>query len=141
MSQDMDDDFESRERGRAAGLQRAVAARLKLVAAAAIVGGLLASLAITSSNSTGTHFEYALFGESFGVFLLLGGLLALMTWWRYQAAVRRIPDSLARSTRQSGVTSTRPGDFYSKGSLTAAADWEKPSTAGEDDHDPNRPPD
>jgi len=140
MSQGMDDDFEGRVRGRTAGLQRAVAARLKLVATAAIVGGLMASLAITFTSSTGKHFEYALFGESYGAFLLLGGLLALMTWWRYRAAVRHIPDALARSTRQSGETSTRPGDFYSKGSLAGSADWEKPSTAGEDDQDPNRPP-
>ena len=38
------------------------------------------------------------------------------------------------------MTSTRLGRFYSKGSMGASTDWEKPSLAGEDDRDPNRPP-
>jgi hypothetical protein len=136
----MDNDLEGRVRGRTAGLRRAVAARLKLVAAAAIVGGLVVSLAMTFADSAGKHFEYALFGELYGAFLLLGGLLALFTWWRYRAALGRLPGVVARSSGQPEVTSTHLGSFYSKGSLGASTGWERPSLAGEDDEDPNRPP-
>jgi hypothetical protein len=75
----MDNDLDGRVRGRTAGLKRAVAARLKLVAGAAIVGGLVLSLAMTFTDSVGKHFEYVLLGELYGAFLLLGGLLALFT--------------------------------------------------------------
>lgn len=140
MLRGMDDDINGRVRGRTAGLRRSMAARLKLIAAATIVGGFALSLAMTFSGSAGKHFEYALLGEFYGLVLLLGGLLALSTWWRYRASVRRLPGVLARSTGQSEVTSTRPEGFYSKGSLAASTDWEKPSVAGEEDQGSNRQP-
>jgi hypothetical protein len=139
MSQGMDNDIEGRVRGRTAELQRAVAARFKLIAAAAIVGGFALSLAITLSDSVGKHFEYALLGEAYVAFLFLGGLLALFTWWRYQAAVRRLPGMLARSTGQPEVSTTDLQHWYSKGSLGTSTSWEKPSVVGEEDQDPNQP--
>lgn len=139
MSQGMYNENEGRVRGRTAGLQRTVVARLKLIAAAAIAGGFALSLAMTLSASVGKHFNYALLGESYGAFLLLGGLLALFTWWRYRAAVRRLPGALASSMGQTEVTSSGIGNWYSKGSLGSSTSWEKPSVAGEEDQDPNRP--
>ncbi len=139
MSQDIDNDIEGRVRGRTAGLRRAVAARFKLIAAAAIVGGFVLSLAITLSASVGKHFEYALLGESYGAFLFLGGLLALFTWWRYQAAVRHLPGVLVRSKGQPEMSTTDLRHWYSKGSLGASTSWEKPSVIGEEDQDPNPP--
>lgn len=103
------------------------------------MGGFALGLAITLSASVGKHFEYASLGESYGAFLLLGGLLALFTWWRYQAAVGRLPGVLARSTRQPEVNTTGLRHWYSKGSLSTSTSWEKPSVAGEEDQDPNRP--
>ena len=139
MSQDMDSDIEGRVRGRTAGLHRAVVARLKRIVAATIVGGVALSLAITLSASAGKHFEYSLLRESYGTFLLLGGLLALFTWWRYRDAVRRLPGKLARSAGQPEGATTDLGRWYSQGSLGPSTSWEKPSLAGEEDQDPNRP--
>ncbi len=139
MSQGMNDDIDGRVRDRTAGLQRAVVARLKIIAAAAIVGGFALSLAITLSASVGKQFRYSLLGESYVAFLLLGGLLALLTWRHHQTAVARLPDLLARPTGQPEVTLDGLEHWYAKGSLSASTSWEKPSVAGEEDHDPQRP--
>ncbi len=135
----MEDDIEGRVRGRTAGLRRAVVARLKLIVAAAIVGGFALCFAITLSASVGKHFEYSLLSESYGTFLFLGGLLALFTWWRYRDTVRRLPDRLARSAGQPEGVATDLGRWYSQGSLGTSTSWEKPSVAGEEDPDPDRP--
>ena len=139
MSHGTENDDEGRVQGRNAGLQRVVVTRFKLITSAAMVGGLAISLAITFSASVGKQFEYALLGESYGVFLLLGGLLVLLTWWRYRVAVRRPLGEPTRATGEPDATSTGLGRWYSRGSLGASTDWEKPSVAGEDDQDPNRP--
>ena len=127
------DDGDGRERGRAAGLRRALVARLKIIASAAIVGGAVLSLAITFSASVGTRFQFALLGESYASFLLGGVVLALVSWRRFNAGMRRLHGAPSNTARLSQNLSSDVANWYAKGSLAPTTDWETPGVAGEED--------
>ena len=137
MSSDEGADNEGRRRGRAAGLKRGFRRRMSMTMAAAVVGGLVLSLAITFSNSVGKGFEYGLLVQLYVSLLALGGVFALVIWAKYRRAMRHL--SAASLSLQSGNVAPPSNRFLAKGSLEPSQEWEKPSLAGEDDFDPNRP--